>query len=578
MKQRKLSSKIIIFLAVAILLLLILFLSFLYFSTKSTVEQTIRSQGVQTAQTLASQMDVSEYEKFLDNQTESTTYWSLRNQLNEFRETTGAMYVYTIDGSDEEIEILIDGMPEGDDMASPIGTPTSSTTYGDVSPALNGDTNSTSLVDDPDYGQYLSAFAPILNDQGEIIGILGVDIAASNVSAIESGVIKSTFPIIVVTLIVLMGIILGIIYWYITKRLKPISTLTESVQYLADGRLTLAAETARTINSSGNDEIHVFTNHFLEATEQLNRILKHTHDATVTLLAEAKRLDEIIETVKVSNNEITTNIYEIAKGSEHQKLTNDESVQAMEEMTIGIQRIADSSTNVAESSNEMTNLVSASASQAKEVVRQIEEVEQSVLSTEKLIHQLTNGYSAIEETIDVISAITDQTNLLALNASIEAARAGESGKGFAVVANEVKKLAEQSRASAEKVSSHILSFKNVTVQALSEIEKSAVLVKLGTESVEGIGKSLSHVFSSVQLVNSEVQDVSAVTEQLSASSEELLASTEVIQNLVDQSVISTKEVATSTDEQVQTVETLELTMESLRKTSIELEKAIKQFS
>lgn len=578
MKQRKLSSKIIIFLAVAILLLLILFLSFLYFSTKSTVEQTIRSQGVQTAQTLASQMDVSEYEKFLDNQTESTTYWSLRNQLNEFRETTGAMYVYTIDGSDEEIEILIDGMPEDDDMASPIGTPTTSTTYGDVAPALNGNTNSTSLVDDPDYGQYLSAFTPILNNQGEIIGILGVDIAASNVSAIESGVIKSTFPIIVVTLIVLMGIILGIIYWYITKRLKPISTLTESVQYLADGRLTLAAETARTIKSSGNDEIHVFTNHFLEATEQLNRILKHTHDATVTLLTEAKRLDEIIETVKVSNNEITTNIYEIAKGSEHQKLTNDESVQAMEEMTIGIQRIADSSTNVAESSNEMTNLVSASASQAEEVVRQIEEVEKSVLSTEKLIHQLTNGYSAIEETIDVISAITDQTNLLALNASIEAARAGESGKGFAVVANEVKKLAEQSRASAEKVSSHILSFKNVTVQALSEIEKSAVLVKLGTESVEAIGKSLSQVYSSVQHVNNEVQDVSAVTEQLSASSEELLASTEVIQNLVDQSVVSTKEVATSTDEQVQTVETLELTMESLRKTSIELEKAIKQFS
>lgn len=578
MKHRKLSSTIILFLGLAILILLVLFLSFLYFTTKSTVEQTIRSQGVQMAQTFASQVDVAEYEVFLANQTESSTYWTFREMLNDLREKTGVMYVYTIDGSDEDLEILIDGMPKGDELAASIGTATSSTTYADVSNVLNGETNSTSLVDDPDYGQYLSAFAPILNDNGEVVGILGVDIAATNVKAIENGVIKTTFPLIVIILIILMGSILGIIYWYITKRLKPISTLTESVQYLADGRLTQAVETARTIKASGNDEIHVFTHHFLTATEQLNAILKQTQNATITLLTEAKRLDEIIETVKDSNNEISTNIYEIAKGSENQKLTNDEAVQAMEEMTIGIQRIADSSTTVAESSNEMTDLVSASTAQAGEVVLQIEEVERSVLSTEKLIHELTNGYSAIEEMIHVISDITDQTNLLALNASIEAARAGESGKGFAVVANEVKKLAEQSRSSAAKVSEHILSFKNVTVQALTEIEKSASLMKVGTESVESFGQSLSKVLTSVQHVNNEIQDVSAVTEQLSASSEELLASTEVIQSLLDQAVISTKEVATSTDEQVRSVETLEHTMENLRNTSIELEKAIKQFT
>lgn len=50
------------------------------------------------------------------------------------------------------------------------------------------------------------------------------------------------------------------------------------------------------------------------------------------------------------------------------------------------------------------------------------------------------------EVVDSIAAIAAQTNLLALNASIEAARAGPAGKGFAVVANEVKKLAEDTRA------------------------------------------------------------------------------------------------------------------------------------
>ena len=577
LKPRKLSSTIISFLGVLILVFLIVFLTFLFFFTKVTVEQTIRSEGIQTAQLIAEDLDKEMYKEFTANKNESPNYWTIRNSLNEYREKTGSMYVYTLEATDSNLTILIDGMPEGDEMAASIGTETSSTTYEDIEAVLKGQTSSTSLVDDPDYGKYLSTFAPILDENGEVIGILGVDIDATNIASIQYGVIKSIFPIITIIMIVLMSGILGVIYFYIRNKLAPISTLTASVQLLANGKIKSAADEVRFIKSSGNDEVHMLTHHYLQAIDRLDLILTRTKESTFSVLNEAKRLDAIIETVKNANNEITTNIYSIAQGSEHQKHSNDEAVQAMEEMTIGIQRIADSSTSVAESSSAMMDLVQKSNNQSNSVITQIEGVEKAVISTEKLINKLASGYSAIEETIHVISDITDQTNLLALNASIEAARAGEFGKGFAVVANEVKKLAEQSRTSAATVSEHILSFKNVTVEALAEIEKSVSLVKAGTESVEGIGQSLSKVLTSVNHVNNEIQDVSAVTEELSASSEELLASTEVIKSLVDQSVVSTKEVATSTDKQVESVQTLEQTMENLRKTSLELEKLIQQF-
>lgn len=55
--------------------------------------------------------------------------------------------------------------------------------------------------------------------------------------------------------------------------------------------------------------------------------------------------------------------------------------------------------------------------------------------------------------IETISTVARRINLLALNATIEAARAGETGRGFAVVAAEVKKLAIETRNSAEAAQS-----------------------------------------------------------------------------------------------------------------------------
>ena len=67
------------------------------------------------------------------------------------------------------------------------------------------------------------------------------------------------------------------------------------------------------------------------------------------------------------------------------------------------------------------------------------------------ILELSALNNTIEDIIMLVDSISEQTDLLALNAAIEAARAGEVGKGFAVVAQEVRRLAEQSKASTANV-------------------------------------------------------------------------------------------------------------------------------
>jgi hypothetical protein len=126
------------------------------------------------------------------------------------------------------------------------------------------------------------------------------------------------------------------------------------------------------------------------------------------------------------------------------------------------------------------------------------------------ILQLSERTSQIGRMTDLVSELANQTNLLALNAAVEAARAGEHGKGFAVVGAEIRKLADESKKSAERIAtlvSDIQSATNATVMATEE----------GTKTVSELAGVITMMYESAQQTLPNVrQQVAAVGQVVTA--------------------------------------------------------------
>ena len=125
--------------------------------------------------------------------------------------------------------------------------------------------------------------------------------------------------------------------------------------------------------------------------------------------------------------------------------------------------------------------------------------------------------------LGVITDISTQTNLLALNAAIEAAQAGDAGRGFAVVAEEIRKLAEDSRRSANEIERLVMDVQNDTEEAARVISTMNSSVRSGEEA----SREASKVFQ--QITESSFNTLSFSEEIVNAA----IVQSESINNVVN---------------------------------------------
>ncbi|WP_042346542.1 methyl-accepting chemotaxis protein [Bacillus massiliigorillae] len=544
--MKSIKHSLVILLSILIGTLLLINLAVLYYNSSISVKQTFKEQGLLNASRTVAELDSSLYEDFLETPVTNKTYKQFQNELIDYKVKQGAMYMYTLAVENGTIKYMIDGEAKAEDTIS-IGEKNTVISMKDIEPALQGEPSSTDIINDAEFGDYMTSFAPIKNKDGKVIGILGIDTKAEIVSSVKKDVLKNSIPIIFSISIIITAIILVIVYMYITRKLNPLTHLTNVAKAITSGELAKAKHMFKENTYSSKNEIGQLYTIIQKMTHTLETIIKEIVSMSSKLNEESTTLNNTFCEINEVTRQVSMSMDEMAMSTESQANASTHISNDMHELTSFI----DDTNNQGDYLQNLTTAVLHNSHQGNDLIhlynKQMEDIYNIVLNSVEEVKKVEAQNKEITSLMSLISDIAEQTNLLALNASIEAARAGEHGKGFAVVADEVRKLSvgvSQSVSEINEIFKHVYtnsqrmitvlqsglqtvdSGRNTLHQTNKAFEEIASTIDTIDIHVHSMQEQLKKVIQKEKQIKNTIHDIAATSEENAAAIEQVSASTE----------------------------------------------------
>lgn len=370
----------------------------------------------------------------------------------------------------------------------------------------------------------------------------------------KSSIITAIIGLIVTAICLFLSILMTV------KIAKPLTTMASSVQQVTQGDLTIEDLPVRS-----NDEIGTLAKAFNEMKQSIRLLIRSSGETANDLSVMAEELTASTSHVASSSHTVANNIETIAAGTRVSSTVSKEATLAMTETTIGIQQIADATNAVLGKAQQTKDTADEGQLTIEHAKQQMNIIYDSSKQTTALITRLSHQSVEIQSITQVITDITEQTNLLALNAAIEAARAGEHGKGFAVVADEVRKLAIQSKDSANLITQLTTDILQETKNVEASVTQGLSTVEQGVTIIAHAGTSFNTIVDAVEDMAEQISTVTAITQEMTATSEEITASIHEVDGHVQVTAKGTEEMALQIVEQVETLEEINDISENLSK-------------
>lgn len=402
---------------------------------------------------------------------------------------------------------------------------------------------------------FMTAYQPVFDKAGKVIGILYVGIATEPLDAM----LYHAMMMMTVAAVIGALLVLALTMLLVRSVTRPLRSVTDTLTSLAEGNPNVEIAHVDRHDEIGSiaRTIGVFKTNSLER----RRLETERKTAEAEAVQQRKKelqsfVDEfqsnvggIIDKVLHSSGEFESaarNLTQTARSTAHlSKASAEASTQASEH----VRNAAAASEELTGSIAEISRRVQESNGIAANAVKQAAE-------TDERMAELSRAGDRIGDVVKLITSIAEQTNLLALNATIEAARAGEAGRGFAVVAQEVKNLAGQTAKATDEISSHIVNMQSATQESVSAIKV--------------IGQTIEHI-------NEIATSIAAAVDQQGAATQEIARSVQAAATVTTEVAVNVGEVADGANQTGTTADDILVSAQALSGESLHLQSEVGRF-
>lgn len=516
-------------------------------STKKLIGEKAKSVAIAASEAIDTDMF-----KAAVNQLDVTSaeYQYIYEQMFSINQRLGSKYLYTlVEASPTEIMYIVDGSSSiGSDAHSAPGELDSKDNYGKELNTVIAEQNAVhgDVYDGGEYGTLITGLAPILDEQGLVIGYVGCDIDANVVNQLMSDMIQSTAIAVIIALLTISAI-----YLWFNQRIiiKPIKTIQQIIDDEAQLDFSEKNNEAFKAITKRKDEIGAMSRALVKMEMAVRELLTESRTISGIVLDDSQEIALKNRQSNQMGNEINIAIDEIAQGSTEQANDIVLGVNAIEQIGRKITAITKSIEQLKQRTDELMTSKNHGIESVESMVSSTHTSLQTIEKADQVLRESHDNTAKIEEASKMIKAIAEQTNLLALNAAIEAARAGESGKGFAVVADEVRKLAYEANTFAEEIQQIVTALSEQSDEALKAMILANQVVHNQGEMVENTKQQFDYISDGLTDVSTIIEEVNVMSKDIQTEKDNTLQAMENLSAISEQHAASAEQVSATVTEQ-----------------------------
>jgi len=248
-----------------------------------------------------------------------------------------------------------------------------------------------------------------------------------------------------------------------------------------------------------------------------------------------------VNRVSTASTEIAATVDEHERVVTQQSAAVNETTSTVEELGISARQSAAQAESMAGAAKLSLDATQEGIVLANQVAASMAGMKQKVGSVAEQILRLSEQAGQIGGIAKVVGELAGETNMLALNAAVEAARAGEHGKGFAVVAAEIRKLADQSKKSAERT--------NALVAEIQKATNSAVMVtEEGTRTADDVAAIIEKAHAAFETISTTANGLSVSAQQVLLNSKQQAAALNQVTEAMKSLAAGSRQMAAGTEQ------------------------------